>query len=319
MIDCRFDALDRVLVRQALALSLERGLSVRLAGGAALADGDPALAVLLGGLEAVIGAAGLGRLARDGDDILYWPKGVTRNSMNLDAGPLAPATEVVLFLMPALFGRSFRCAVTIHGATHGGAAPPTSFLKECLLPALEPGGRYAGLALKRYGFYGSGGGTLEARVYPREGREERPPVPRGERRIVAGRVIFSGLDTATAGGQKEMLATGLGGAPVSILEVQDAEGRGNVVEVALDLGGVPAVVYRNIAVDAPEGGLAYDPGAAAAAIEELSAEARALVSGTGLPLTLARELAVYGIDAGGGAAPHPRVAETLSLHALFGG
>lgn len=279
-------------LRQALSLSLLTGKEVSIAAGHILASSFEARATfddIAGVLERLCGS----RPTVENGTVVFSPRPIKPGRYRIDTGPFSSAIEPVLLLMPALFHCDFRSVIECTGVTHSPISYPTSFVKESLLAFLERLGFMGSLRLSRFGFHGSGGGAVEARIYPRESMRSAIPLD-GKAELVGARVIFSHVSRELADMEKRMIADRLGleEERVSILEVVDADGCGNSLSAVLNLDGLPIVIFREITIVDQSGRIVVSEGDVEGAIDAIADEARRAME-LGITDRLAGELIPY--------------------------
>lgn len=314
---------DWLLIRQALSLALLGNKPVVIAGGGAFLGSAPAYRPLFEDAARLLAASGAGRLTLEGNAIAYEPGALTPGRFRIDSGPFSSAVELLLLLAPALLHCGFRSVLECSGVTHSPFSCPTAYVKEDLLGRLERLGFCGSLVLRRFGFYGSGGGSMESRLYPRERAAGAAVVAEGGGRVTGARIYISRLSTELAEQEKLMLADRLGLEPgrISIIEVVDAGGPGNSIQVFAESGGVPAVIYCEMRILDEEGGVVFSEEILAGGMARLEAETGALVHDGALPERTARELFPYLVMAGmepaaGGESPAARQTRDLCARLL---
>jgi RNA 3'-terminal phosphate cyclase len=299
MIDIRSHTVDRVSFRQSLSLSLLSGRAFTYRGALAFVNANPPFSAYLSDFEQLFRDRDLGAFRVEGDDISFIPKPVRFGVMNIPVNPYSSAVEMTLLLAPALFRREFRSKLLFSGVTHSPLSPGTSWMKESFLAVLEKMGLYASCSLRRFGFYGSGGGALEARVYPAEDRCAVIATS-GPIAITGARVCIAHLDASIAREEKEALCAELTLDPsrAGILEVRDCDGAWNHAEVYLLMDGIPLVVSEAVPVYDFDGKNRFSEEGAAQAMRVLARRVRETVDAGRLPDNLVREIVPYAMMTG---------------------
>lgn len=299
-IELDYNAPDWLLIRQALSLALLGNKPIVITGGGAFLDGAPAYRPLFDDAARLLETSGAGRLALDGGAIAYDPGVLAPGRYRVETGPFSSAVELLLLLAPSLFHAGFRSVLECTGVTHSPFSCPTAYVKEDLLARLERLGFCGSLALRRFGFYGSGGGSMESRLYPRDQAAGGGPVPEGGGRVTGARIFISHLSTELAEQEKIMLADRLGLEPgrISIIEVVDAGGPGNSIQVFAESGGMPAVIFSEMRIFDERGGIVFREEILSEGMACLEAETGALVHEGILPERTARELCPYLVMSG---------------------
>lgn len=298
-IELNIPAIDWPLLRQALSLSLLRSRPVAVRGGASFLDGLPGYAPLFDDLSSTLAAMRAGSLIRDGECIIYEPGRILPGTYCVESGPFSSAMEIMLLLMPALFHGDFRTILKLRGVTHSVLSYPTAFIKETLMARLERMGFYAALTLRRFGFHGSGGGSAEARVYPREKPGPSAPDP-GASGVQGAKIFIARLDRELALREKHALAGGLGIAEdsVAIIEVIDADGYGNSIQVFARCGGAAHVFFRDMNFFSADGSIEFSEEDFRRELDGLADEVLKATKEGILPAHVSRELYPYVILSG---------------------
>lgn len=321
MIKLQTRTVDRVSFRQALSLSLLAGRAFTYRGALAFVNANPPFSAYLSDFERLFRDRDLGAFRVEGDDISFSPGPVRFGAIDIPINPYSSAVEMTLLLAPALFRREFRSKLLFGGVTHSPLSPGTSWMKESFLAVLEKMGLYASCSLRRFGFYGSGGGALEARVYPAE--ERRAVIAtRGPVAITGARVYIAHLDASIAREEKESLCADLALDPsrAGILEVRDCDGAWNHAEVYLVMDGVPLVVSGTVPVFDFDGKNRFGEEGAAQAMKDLARRVREIAEAGRLPDDLAREIVPYAMMTGSDfdVAEYPEaVRESVEVAHLF--
>ncbi len=300
MIDISPHAVDWVSFRQALSLSLATGKPFAYRGAMRFINENPPYSAFLSDFDMFFQEQGLGHFMAEGDDISFTPKGpLSFGSYRVTVNPYSSAVEMLLLLALPLFNCPFRTKLLFSGVSHSPLSPGTSWMKESFLAVLEQMGLYAGVSLRRFGFYGSGGGVMEARVYPSEAKAVKLAA-RGELTCTGVRVYIAHLDTAIAVKQKEALreTLGLDQARAGILEVQDCDGAWNHAEAYLAMAGFPIVLWESAPVYNLDGKNIFTEETAFRAAESLALRAREFIASGKLPSDLVREAAPFAIMTG---------------------
>lgn len=297
-------SLDWVPIRQAMALAMALEIPMALEGAGDFVDANPRYLPLWQDLCRTVDSLGCGTLCREGNALIVTPGNVPWGRREICCGERSSLSEIILFLLPALSRREFRSVLECTGVTHAPGFLPTSVLKETIFSLLEGTGHYAGLQLKRFGFYGSGGGSAEVRVYPAE-KAVRREWWLVENRISTGAKIFlAHMNKEIAERQKEALndAMTLPDSRVAIIEVMDAAGYGNSVQVFMDgkMDGDPVsiVLSREIVIHDNEGNIIFDLYDSMDRVRDLAVECNDFLSQGHLPPSLLVEALPFAAIAG---------------------
>lgn len=312
---------DWVLIRQALSLALLKNQPITIGGAAEFLDAHREYRPVYDDLSRFASDMGAGRFSLAEGTIQYEPRPIAPRRAHFGTGPHSSAVELLLFLLPALFHADFRSVIEFSGVTHSPFSAPTAFVKETLLGGLERLGFFGSLTLKRFGFYGSGGGAMEARSYPREQAGGADAAPGGGGSLSGAKIFISRLDTGLAELEKNMLAekTGITRDRIAIIEVLESDGAGNGIQVFAECGGLTVVLSREMRLFSETGEIILGEDALREAIGAIADEAAALTRGA-LPERLVRELLPYYLLSGrepAGAGDTPGTGMTRRLCGLM--
>ncbi len=244
MLELSAPTITRTRIRHALSLSLLTQRPFRLRGGYACILGDGAFQAVISDWEDVLHNLEAGSLSGEGDDLLFYPALVRHGNYSFSTNPYSPSAEIVLLLLPVLSSLKYRTSLMIGGVTHAGASYSSDFVRDTLMGLLERMGFYASFSLKRFGFYGSGGGMVESRIYPAERKKAGGFGVPAYSEISGARVYISKIDAGIALAQRELLSEALciPSEKIGIIEVRDSDGRGNFIQVYFKhKAGPPAV------------------------------------------------------------------------------
>jgi len=284
--------LDWKLLRQVLASALAARRSVQIIGGGSYLATNPAYLPFFEDMVTLSHEANLGTFDVKGGDLFFEPRNMESHNVTINGGKFSSFVEMVLFLAPWCFSRDFRTVITCGGVSHSPLSPPTSFLRESLFDFLETMGLYGSIQLQRFGFYGSGGGSAVARIYPAEARPVKTVMPEVTPRIIGARIFFARVSPELAKRQKQKIAglLKLDDRDVAIIEVRDADGMGNSIQVSIAAGERTLQVSDDMPIYNYAGDLVVDEGDFNRVIEKVCSEALETVKTGNLPDELAREL-----------------------------
>jgi RNA 3'-terminal phosphate cyclase len=307
---------DWTALRILLSLSIREGHSVRIHGAAEFLNTDPRSWWAYEQIAALLKRYGIADIITNGSDILCVPGTVSFGIYDMELEPRVPVSELILMLAPALFKQQFRSVLNIKGATHAQWGLPVSCLRETLFSAMGAAGFNAGVNLSRFGFYGHGGGELEARIYPEKPVQSAASNFFSHRRISGAKVYFAGLQGSEPSAHKSRLASLLGIEPaaVSILDIMNSPGIHSSMYVFVETELFPVVLFREIEALTPEGEPVYTAEEALAAAESLAAEALDFREHGRLPEAYLKELVPYMvISAADSGFLHPPLKELAEL------
>jgi hypothetical protein len=300
MKEIEFKNLTWQRIRLALSLALMKGEPVVLRNANSFIEKNFDYHPFYETIKRFMLETGCGMLADSGDDLQFMPEGVRYGEYLVDTGKFTPLSEIELLLMPTLFNQEFRSVLHYSGVTHSHLSYPTVFLKEGLFALLEKMGFYASMNLKRFGFYGSGGGSAESRIYPAEIKPCEDILSFGERRIEGARVFMAGMNMDMAKKEKEFLMRSLKleDNKVQIMEVVDADGMGNSIQVYVECGGMHIIISRDMAIYNSAGDIVFDEAKYYSSISALVTETERFVNTDYIPVEIISELVPYIIMSG---------------------
>lgn len=300
MKEIEFKNLTWQRIRLALSLALMKGEPVVLRNANSFIEKNFDYHPFYETIKRFMLETGCGMLADSGDDLQFMPEGVRYGEYLVDTGKFTPLSEIELLLMPTLFNQEFRSVLHYSGVTHSHLSYPTVFLKEGLFALLEKMGFYASMNLKRFGFYGSGGGSAESRIYPAEIKPCEDILSFGERRIEGARVFMAGMNMDMAKKEKEFLMRSLKleDNKVQIMEVVDADGMGNSIQVYVECGGMHIIISRDMAIYNSAGDIVFDEAKYYSSISALVTETERFVKTDYIPVEIISELVPYIIMSG---------------------
>lgn len=293
--------LDWVLIRQSISLSLAFGKECRIVGGLTFINNNQPFSAYLSDIEEVFRTHQFGHFDAKGNDLLFYPKPVHFGNFTISINPYSSAIELMLLFMPALFRQEFRSRIYFSGVTHSPLSFSTSWMKDCFLSILEQMGFYASCMLRRFGFYASGGGLIEAKVYPAESKSAYDACISFDKAILTGaRIYIAHLDSSIAIREKNLLREmlGLDEGNTGILEIRDCDGAWNHAEVYCAIQEMPVVLWEPVPVYDFSGTFIFSEKAAQLTMEKLASKTHAFLEGSSFPDELEREIALYRVMTG---------------------
>lgn len=298
--------IDWLLFRQSLALSLLTGRGVEIRDGGSFLESHPEYHPLMRDFMEIAERNNWGELSVKSGTIIFSPGTIGYGNYELVTSPYSSASEFILLLLPSLISLSFRSSVRVSGVTHSGTSYPVNFINETLFTLLESIGIYSSISLKRFGFYGSGGGGIESRVYPLERIDgasiDAMLYPEKMPEIIGGRIYISGMSMDIANHEKGLLSSGLGigDERVSIIEVRDSDGMGNVMQLLVQFDALSVVFSRVLDPYNYSGDFTFRDRDIHGEVDDFLNEVRVFLRDGNLPECLLRELIPFlwiaGID-----------------------
>lgn len=282
-------------IRIALALAFMKREAVVIKNGFAFIGKNFDLIPLFNDIKRIIFETGVGMLGDSGDDILFNPEGLFYGAYNFETDKFSSISEIELFLMPSLFYHEYRSVLNFTGVTHSHLSYPTTFIKETLLTFLESTGHYASLNLKRFGFYGSGGGSAESKIYPAEPKKCVNLLDPADPEIEGVRIFMAKMNMEMAGREKEFIIknTGIDENRVQIMEIVDADGYGNSIHVYVKCGGVNVILSRDMEIYNSAGDFVFEESRYYTTLTGLIQDTERLVKLKTLPVYLTDEVLPY--------------------------
>lgn len=287
-------------LRLALSLSLLNGEQVIIRDGVNALTSDPANMPLYDDIKRFLSGANCGMLAESGEDIAFYPETMVPGRYTFETGNYSSITELELFLLPSLFSLGSRSVINFSGVTHSHVSFPTVFLKETLFGLLEQCGFYAGINMKRFGYYGSGGGIAESRIYPAEKKACADLLEPHSVSLEGVRIFVAKMDMSMAEREKEFVLKNINvpAERVQVMEIRDADGFGNSIQAYMKYGNVNVILSRDMEIYNSAGDLVFDESRYYAALSSLKDEI-SLFTRTGLlPGYIAAEVIPYMIMSG---------------------
>lgn len=300
MKEIEFKDLTWQRIRLALSLALMKGEPVILRNANSFIEKNFDSLPVYETVKRFMFETGCGMLADSGDDLQFIPEGLMYGTYHIDTGKFTPVSEFELLLMPSFFYQEFRSVINYSGVTHSHLSYPTVFLKESLFSLLEKMGFYASMNLKRFGFYGSGGGLAESRIYPAEIKPCDDVLSFGEKSIEGARIFMAGMNMEMAGKEKEFLMRSLklDDNKVQIMEVVDADGMGNSIQIYVHCGGMHTIISRDMAIYNSAGDIVFDEAKYYASISALVSETERFIKTDYIPAEIISEIIPYIIMSG---------------------
>lgn len=299
MIEIPHSVIDVTLLRQALSLSLLTGKSFRVTGCRELLAGRPEAVPFIDDWKRVLDEIGAGSFTWEKERMDFTPNRLAHGNFTLVTGPFSSAVETALMLMPALLFGEYRSRISVKGVTHAELSPSTDAVRETLLGLLERTGIFCSFSLKRFGFYGTGGGSIEAKVYPAELFEADLTEGREPAVLEGARVYVSRLPAGTAHELKILLSKKLNLEEnrIGILEVMASDGPGQVVQTYLRKGSTLVIFSETVDAVDHNAETVYSEEKAVWGIDKITADTKNFIERNVLPLKLRRELSFYGLIA----------------------
>lgn len=295
MKEFEFKDIDWTLIRQVLALALMKNEPLLLKGAFDRISACDWIIPLYSDLKKVVIETGTGILTEINGDIAFRPDHPGHSTFHISTGEFTPSSEIELFFLPYLFKENFRSVIHFQGVTHSHVSYSTSFLKETLFALLEKTGHYASMNLKRFGFYGSGGGIAESRIYPAEPYTADNLFQFKHKRIEGVKILLAGMNMEIASREKEFIKRNIAVDEnrISILEIVDANGFGNSIQVYLSCDDINFILSRDMEFYNSSGDFIFDESAYYSSLTDLVDKCSLFLKSDTLPLSIQTEMIPY--------------------------
>ena len=298
MVEIELEQGDWITIRQILSLSLLTGKPATIINGKSFLDLNPQYQPVFSDFQKIFTSFNVGELSVCNSNIILAPFPLDYANYTLSTDNFSSAPEIALVFLPALLIKGFRSYLRISGVTHANISYPTNFLNETLFSYLEHLGFYCCISLKRFGFYGSGGGIIESKIYPYKKKNStnieftrcmNTPV------ILGGRIYISKMSSDIAHWEKQILSKGLNMSDkiLSIIEVLDSNGQGNIMQVFVKGDTVDFVFSVMAEVYNYEGKHIYTEDNIVKKTEELISHVKIFIKKRIVPEEIIRELILY--------------------------
>ena len=285
---------DWTALRQAMALSLATGRNCSIEGVDPVLDSihnrrmlDAVIAVL----EEFPGC----RLTEKTNSLLLENDGLQYGNFQVKMHPYVPLSEIVFLLAPALSFCEFRSELQLEGVTHSHLSYPSSYLKEALPSVIGKAGYTVASSLKRFGFYASGEGIMGTKVYPYEKREDHVSWNDNVWDIVDLRIFVSKIDVTFAEYQKQYLQDRLDpeDGVISIMEIINAAGYGNHIDVYMRSGDIMAVESMTMELYDESGEFIFSDEMMNENLDDLCKRVQGVIADNSIPPGVLREAAPF--------------------------
>ncbi len=294
MIAVELENLDWTALRQAMALSLATGTGCTIAGA------DRVLDTLhnrrtFDAISAVLKEFPGCMVMEEESSLKVRTDGLQYGNFHIRAHQYVPLAEMVLVLAPALSRCEFRSELHLEGVTHSHLSFPSSFLREALPSIIGKAGYTVASSLKRFGFYASGQGAMETRVYPFEMEEDFSLPVDLAWKIVDIRVFVSKIDVGFAEYQKQYLKDKLDTEEgvISIMEIMNAAGHGNHIDVYMRSGDITVVESMTMELYDEKGEFTFSDEMMNEQLDELCRGVSNIIDNNVVPSMLLREAAPF--------------------------
>ncbi len=227
------------ILRSALALSMVTGTPMRIHN---IRAGRSKPGLMRQHLTALRAAAEVCHAQVGGDaigsqEVTFTPGAVAPGDYHFSIGTAGSTTLVLQTILPALLRGSQPSTIVLEGGTHNPFAPPFDFLVRTYLPVLARLGPSVTATLDRAGFYPAGGGQMTVRVEPVAQLAPVELLERSEIRRRTASATVANLPRAIAERELAVVQRKLNWPAecLSVVEVNQTPGPGNLVTLALEL------------------------------------------------------------------------------------
>ena len=289
-------------IRLALSLSLLKRENLFIKRGFEFIEKNYDLLHLFNSFKKIVFDAGAGIISSSGEDIIFNPEGLPQGLYNFDCDEYLPISEIELFLMPSLFHSNYRSVINYRGVTHSHLSYPTTVIKTTLFDLLERLGYYGSFNLKRFGFYGSGGGLAESRIYPTEPKRCDDLFASNECRIEGVKIFMAKMNMDMAKSEKEFIVKNIGIDEncVQIMEVVDADGFGNSIQAYIMCNGINVILSKDMDIYNSAGDFIFDESKYYSALSGFVQDAGAISKLKKFPQCYVEEILPYMLMTGSG-------------------
>jgi RNA 3'-terminal phosphate cyclase (ATP) len=234
------------ILRTALSLALVTGRPFRITR---IRAGRQKPGLLRQHLTAVQAAAKIGRAEVRGaelgsTDLTFVPGEVVPGEYDFAIGTAGSATLVLQTLLPPLLRASAPSRLVVTGGTHNQQAPPYDFLAQAFAPLVNRLGPTIALRLVRPGFFPAGGGEIVAAITPAATWQRLELLERGPLRRTRARALVARLPPEIGRRELRVVQEHLHwpSADLTVEEVRDSLGPGNVIALELEFANVTEVL-----------------------------------------------------------------------------
>jgi RNA 3'-terminal phosphate cyclase len=294
MKEFEFKNMDWPLIRQSLSISLLKNEPLLLKGAYDCICSDGIIPVY-SDLKRIVIETGSGILTEMEGDIAFRPEHPGQGTFHISAGEFTPLSEIELFFLPYLFKEDFRSVINFHGVTHSHLSYSTSFLKETFFAFLEKTGHYASMNLKRFGFYGSGGGIAESRIYPAEPYPADNIFQFKNKRIEGVKILVAGMNMEIASREQEFIKRNIAvdESRIATLEIADANGFGNSIQVHISCDDINFILSRDMEFYNSSGDFIFDESSYYKSLADLAEKCSSFLKSDTIPMSIQSEILPY--------------------------
>ena len=226
------------ILRTSLALSLVTGKPFRIEN---IRAGRKKPGLMRQHLTAVIAAADIGNAQVSGNAIgsrafTFAPQTIRSGRFHYAIGSAGSCTLVLQTILPALIIADKPSEIILEGGTHNPFAPPFDFLDQTFLPLIGRMGPQVDAELEKPGFFPAGGGRFRVTVTPVQALKPLVLTDRGTIRRQTARAAVSNLPLSIARRELNVVGNKLGleAACLQAIAVENAQGPGNVLTIAIE-------------------------------------------------------------------------------------
>ncbi len=295
MKEFEFKDMEWPLIRAALAISLMKNEPLLLKGAYECICSDEAIFPVYSDLKRIVIDAGSGILTEIEGDIAFRPEHPGHGTFHISSGEFTPVSEIELFFLPYLFKEDFRSVIHFQGVTHSHVSYSTSFLKETFFAFLEKTGHYASMNLKRFGFYGSGGGVAESRIYPSEPHPADDIFQFKKKRIEGVKILAAGMNMEIAAREQEFIKRNIAvdEKRIGILEIADSKGFGNSIQVHFSCDDINFILSRDMEFYNSSGDFIFDESSYYKSLADLADKCGLFLKSDTIPMRIQSEMLPY--------------------------
>jgi hypothetical protein len=149
--------------------------------------------------------------------------------------------------------------------------------------------------LKRFGFYGSGEGIAESRIYPAEPVSSDNIFQFKSKRIEGVKILVAGMNMEIASREKDFIKRNIAvdEKRISTLEIADSKGFGNSIQVHISCDEVNFILSRDMEFYNSSGDFIFDESSYYRSLADLSDKCNLFIKNDTIPMIIKNEILPY--------------------------
>jgi RNA 3'-terminal phosphate cyclase len=299
MIKLNFKKIDWIDIRQSLSLSLFYQRPIEIIDANEYINKNNQSLPFYADIKKIVTEFNFGNIIKKNSSIIFTPRDSGFGIYDISTNKYSSMIELFLFLAPYFFNQKFRSVINFTGVTHSNHSYSTLLIKETLLNYLEEMGFYASFTLKRFGFYGSGGGKAESHIYPKETKNISVINPKNPK-LTNITIFISKLNSNIAKREKAFLKEKfkLEDNQISIMEIIDSDGFGNSIQVRTTTDTIPIIFTSETEIYNSSGDFIFDEEENKKNLEKLILKVNEFLERPEIPHQTLKEISLYLILSG---------------------